>query len=589
MAPKSIVDLPTELLDRIYDYLDWNRAADLVPHRENIINISLTCRRLRESVLPLLFRNVTLCLRFIDGALTEPSLLALRRQRPDLAQHVRCVHIATKIGYPQPQYSISSPDASHGKRRQRERALFNVPADVDDWLNPESAAAPASAHVAELGAAHRERVDGVVAELAERVPHFHPSATDQPGSAESVVQRMVVHMSYASQEQRALMPKPPAFGFDDPSSSMSAPAMPAHLPNYQRIALNSRGRDLSDLAGDVPDGESTSSASSTWKMQTGDEDLKRQIDALATVLLCLPAATTELIFETGMHGGVNSPDNIFALHVLATAMRVFGPSLERLTMILSTYTNAMRTSLHGHMPAPESVDGRIVSAPVIAHLTKLKTLVLSSTPDPRGITHFGSLKGGTPNLERWLALPTLANLTTLNLWNIHATDAQSFGIANLFQPISALPALKHLTLTNLCLSARRPLQLGQPAVHTTDTNELAWLHLLIALRRAAPAAAIALSNPHCEVAQSHGALSRSAARWLALEAVPAGACVDEGREERLLADFASFLPLWAAEDGGRGRLAAEERESGELVDAALCSRSRQFANVRRDQGEWTTM
>ena len=78
MAVHTILTLPTELLDRVYSYLDWDPSTSLQPVRPGIISISLTCKRLRETVLPLVFKNVTLKLRWVEGSLAEPALFRIR-------------------------------------------------------------------------------------------------------------------------------------------------------------------------------------------------------------------------------------------------------------------------------------------------------------------------------------------------------------------------------------------------------------------------------------------------------------------------------------------------------------------------------
>jgi hypothetical protein len=70
------------------------------------------------------------------------------------------------------------------------------------------------------------------------------------------------------------------------------------------------------------------------------------------------------------------------------------------------------------------------------------------------------------------------------------------------------------------------------------------------------------------------ALKHSATRWLLEEAIPIGCTVNYERETRLLEDFQSFQPLWAAEDSQRGELAKEHRKDGKLVDMAMGSRWR---------------
>ena len=88
-----MLKLPNELLDQIFSYLDWDRSKDLYPTKPDIINGSLTCRKLREALKPLVFRDVTLRLRWVRGQLIEPCLYRLRREYPELARHIRCVYI----------------------------------------------------------------------------------------------------------------------------------------------------------------------------------------------------------------------------------------------------------------------------------------------------------------------------------------------------------------------------------------------------------------------------------------------------------------------------------------------------------------
>lgn len=90
-APTTILDLPTELLEHVFAYLDWDRSIHLTPVRPDIANISLVCHQLRKAVIPLYFRHVKLRLRWYHDELVEPKLFKLRLDHPDLVKHVRCV------------------------------------------------------------------------------------------------------------------------------------------------------------------------------------------------------------------------------------------------------------------------------------------------------------------------------------------------------------------------------------------------------------------------------------------------------------------------------------------------------------------
>lgn len=92
----ALTSLPTELLDHIFAYLDWDSSIDLYPYPEakrDVINASITCRLLRTVLTPFVFRDVVLKLRWAGGVLVEPGLLRLRLQRQHLTKHIRSVYI----------------------------------------------------------------------------------------------------------------------------------------------------------------------------------------------------------------------------------------------------------------------------------------------------------------------------------------------------------------------------------------------------------------------------------------------------------------------------------------------------------------
>lgn len=88
-----LIDLPTELLDQVFSYLDWDPTQSLYPSRDDLLSASSTCRQLRKVLEPAIFRNVTLRLCWAEGRLIEPRWYCLRTKRPDIVKHVRCVYI----------------------------------------------------------------------------------------------------------------------------------------------------------------------------------------------------------------------------------------------------------------------------------------------------------------------------------------------------------------------------------------------------------------------------------------------------------------------------------------------------------------
>lgn len=70
-APKTgLLDLPPEIHDQIWSYLDWDFTQDLLPTRGDVINVGNVCRHLRQTAVPTLFRHVTLRLRWYVGILS---------------------------------------------------------------------------------------------------------------------------------------------------------------------------------------------------------------------------------------------------------------------------------------------------------------------------------------------------------------------------------------------------------------------------------------------------------------------------------------------------------------------------------------
>ena len=92
----SLNDLPRELLDAILSYLDWHPSAELCPTRPDLLSSSLACRALRASAVPLIFRTVTLALRWSDSVLMEPKLVQLDGEAEPADQWWRLAYVASE-------------------------------------------------------------------------------------------------------------------------------------------------------------------------------------------------------------------------------------------------------------------------------------------------------------------------------------------------------------------------------------------------------------------------------------------------------------------------------------------------------------
>ncbi|KAK4948974.1 hypothetical protein LTR10_012347 [Elasticomyces elasticus] len=590
--PTNLLALPTELLDRIASYLDWDRAGSLVPRRPDIHSISETCKHLRAATLPLLFRNVTLSLRWQDGVLLEPSLYQLKRERPDLAQHVRSVYVATRLGF------------RPGTRLGQEAPDFRIPDDVEDWLGTEKAgdgSGDARFH-SELDEMHRNRLDDVVDRLYANL-NDAPVGTATPSEASSANA-----LSSSLEASAALL----LLAGKDVAGNNTAESKIRHLirhanftikqnrPAKKALPTNAVRRDSWEGTWGTLIGAthlSNNSYASRFDPYHGAgpslrkaQRTKLQIDALATLMLCLPPTVNEIVYEPGA-SQAEQPWFHFSAYLLDHMLQVFGHRIESLT----TATSEGRTQRIHRLVNPVSDNEPISSAPDgLQHLTNLRRLVLASTSATPEAGFSGPQvqilqMSGTDYINRW-STPTLhTTLTTIEFWNTVLTDTNFTYLATFITPFRNLKVLnfQHVQYNTQGVPSRIY------PINNQHLGEGVLLSFAIALRRALPTnTKIRFHDISCTTRgpQQRVEIPKSALEWIMREAVPSNQPeLDFQREERLLEDFESFQFLWEAEDGERGNEAGRHRKEVDLVDSAMCSRWKQFENVRRDQGEWETL
>ena len=559
-----ILILPPELLQRIFARLDWDRSSHLTPDRGDILNISLTCKHLRHIVTPLLFRNVTLCLRWVGGELLEPALLRLRREKPELSRWIRNVHVHAAAGS-RPGQTTSPP-------------VLAAPDDIEDWLSPELTVLD---HESEgerqwhqdLHSSHRNRLNHVIQERAHPIP-IVSERHEQPYAAEQLMRKLIMTTSFDALKQRSRTngsvneASPPR----DPFPSNLSPEEPR-----RPLTTDENHVDLFENLANIW----------RWHPTNAERRRKRDVDALAVVMLCLPPTLSDITFEVG-----SGPDDahLFALHVFAAILEVYNTRLEALTIIGSTQES--------------DAIGKVVTKSHILGLTNIRTLRLAGAISTKPSTH--DTPSDAANPECWHALrETTSSLRTLEFWNVSFTV--QFDVCSLLQTAANFPTVNSIALRNfmLCTLAENQRRLralhaqsqGPPSsssnynLHPSSLPETNLLLLLITLRRMHPQTNLSFSDLWSNTQPLRSNLTPSALHWLHTEAVPVGASLDFEREQRLVEDFETFLPLWEAEDGGRGTEAKEDRmkRGGELADAAMCSRWRQTTNVARDRGEWLSM
>ncbi|KAF7186256.1 hypothetical protein HII31_12331 [Pseudocercospora fuligena] len=474
----SLLGLPTELLDQIFGYLDWNQDEDLYPTKQSIINGSVTCKQLRKVLVPLVFQDVTLKICWAGGVLVSPALLKLRREKPELARHIKCVYIRTDFTFIA-QYN-DHPDWDP----------FITPDDAEDWLRYSE---------------HRTT----------------------PNQLETFRQRA---NEIAQDIERSQ------------SSSISE-----NPHNFNRIAEQA----IRYIVVPHPSGR--------YHAQ------HEKLIALALVMLCIPPSINSLVIRILADGDVTDTKPRFALCVAATAVEMLRDWLTDITFVAS----GTGESIGRGTPTSNGVYGTKYFTPDAVGRTAVQHLTLASAEKMSLLSR--SSRWLQQGLDCWISASD--TIVALNLKNI-ATN-----LPDLAAFIAKFTQLKHLRISNVVLS---PIQGHGHGQAGPEVQARIWLRLSIDVRRALPNTDIRLGRLCMPVYSSITGISRhedlppDAITWLQ-KAVLGEKLLDADREERLLEDFDSFLPLWAAEaDLERGPKAVTEWDKmrGKLSDQAMSRRWR---------------
>lgn len=273
-------------------------------------------------------------------------------------------------------------------------------------------------------------------------------------------------------------------------------------------------------------------------------NLRLQLDALVLTMLCFPPNVKSMVFESLPRSKHDSLQDAFAHHVASSAIEIFGDRLETLSMV--TY------DLDRGLPAVRTVP----NAEICSMLESVKRLTLCMEGERMPGSHRTTVL--PDRLEGWHSIAH--TVKDLAIWRVELEPGL------LIRLLKGFKNLLYLTLNEISLVL--PFQPGQ---RRGAPSPPVWLTVLIDIRREMPSVILDVRKMKGSNTENFGP---SASRWLVNEAVPVGHPVNYERETRLLEDFESFLPLWAAEDSERGVQASKAREDGWLVDAAMSSRWR---------------
>lgn len=551
MEPQGLLKLPAELLDRIYTHLDWCPLVALEPTRPDIFSLSLTCKRLRETVLPTLFRHVTLRLRWCNDVLLEPAVFRLRKEHPDLARHVRCVMI--EVEYDQ----LSRPLSSQSSYDALEKAWARYQRDFD------------------ASSAYRPFVlDGGVENWL--IPR-------EPSGQAQIDSSLETYRTHAVNHYRALHASLEAAGgssddFAWLAENQAAERQEAYIYQQrrkERFAQNIRKQANEDrifrATGQYPADDDFDNAGMNYstpppkdpKMWTERSRAKLRIDALALALSCVPPSAQSLILNAVAPGpDINHLQNL-ALAVTAETIVVLGSRLTSLSMLTrEVTTHRMPADLLARVEArkPQFGEALHLTPEVLTCLTGLKTLRLSGSGKDSVTRH---TRKELARSQYWSQVNE--TLDKLELWHLDADES------NLFSFMTRFPNVRDIRLHHMRLSSATRHRPANMDWHCAQAVSL--LQFAITFRRTMPQTSLCLHSVE-HFHKSH--VPAGAVRFITAEVCPIGKPVDDGRVQRLMQDFESFFPYWLAEESEVIDRVAQAKEFGNLIDQAMSSRFKIF-------------
>lgn len=547
MEPQGLLKLPAELLDRIYTYLDWDASVDLEPTQPNVVSLSLTCKRLRETALPTLFRHVILHLRWRNDVLLEPSLFRLRRDHAHLARHVRTVMI--EVQYEQLSKPVSLPsshDALEKAWAKYQRAFdassqhrpFITGGSVADWLNPSCVP-------------NQHLPDSSIEDWRDHALNQYSTLKDQLETAGGSIADLAWLAEHQAAERQV--------AYENQRRRKEQHA--ADIRKHENDIRTFRETGQYPLDSDEDQGQDGCPPPRDPKMWTARSRAKLQLDAFALALNCIPPSTRSLILKAvPLHPAVNASQN-FALSTTAAAIRLLGPNLATMSILTREVTTYdMPESILSRIEArrPQWGETMHVTPEVLSQLKCLKTLRLSGAAQDHG---FKRTSKDLSKSQYWSTVSPA--LETLELWHIDADEAK------LLSFLRAFAGVRHVRLHYMKLSSAHA---PRPANMSWECAQgVSLLQFAVSFRRAMPNSSLHLHD----VNHFHKAhVPAAAVRFISAAVCMVGSTVDDDRVQRLMQDFESFYSSWQSQEAEVIDKVVQNKEFGKLVDEAMSSRFR---------------
>ena len=284
-------------------------------------------------------------------------------------------------------------------------------------------------------------------------------------------------------------------------------------------------------------------------------------------MLCIPSCTSTLVFKSLPQTPRVASRNRFALRLLSTALQLLGDRLEDLTLASTNGTShpGLSRAQHANLgQTTEELDG--ITTEVIQDLDLNRIcFALGETLGNRKASERFEING----FERWHQASS--TVRELDICNAHG-DSRQF-----LEFIKGFTCLRKVNIRQCELQV--PYTGGGQAgqLQRQEAQKTIWLIFAIELRQALQHVEIEFGDVStASMVGDDFSMSPSAVKWILTQGVPPGVLIDADRQERLMEDYVSFLPLWAAEDSERGILALDDwvKKRGPLSDAAMSRRWR---------------
>jgi len=502
MARPHLTALAEELLNEIWTMFDCGSDDDLMTSRKDLANVSLTCKLLRESVIPVLFYTATMNLRWEDGALVEPAIYRLIKQRPDTARHVRCVRI--------------KPVFEH---QVKGSTLFTVPDIVDSTSGTLEPKVSEHSHESKEYVRHLEMAKDainrthlnhweaplVMPDAGATPTWFHQALFSKTSYTREGQERQQENVRRSREARRRRL---------EERRKLKAAKEREAQEHYRRWKENPQAYPPPPIDYEEEEGcLGYPPAVHDHRMFSDKLRFRLQIDALAVAILSIPWTVTSLTVICCPRVDKDNFANNSALSVASMAIRVFGRRIRTLT-----FKAVLPQGGPYRRHRKDVGEYNIITADILSELTGLNSLTLTTDAD-----------GFRGYRERWHIIP--AKLTRLELYNVVSEER------HLVIFVIGFGCLEELVLRRVSLQFPNT---GNRDIDASPLNRMHWLSVMLTLRRNMLHLEIGLVDARFSTLYPPKPLPPPKVQWL-MQSMPAGSLIGIDKESRLKEEWKMLL------------------------------------------------